>query len=73
MKHKQNISFYLTTSIGNLDNTVEIEEDFETHDDLKSAIENAKNETKEHGIRTYVYHCVPLIRVDRGKLRVTKL
>jgi len=39
----------------------------------KEALAKAKADTKEYGMLNYVYKCVPVFRVDRGKIRVTKL
>ena len=74
MKHKQNEVVYLIHSIGNLDNLVDLEDEFlVTYDNLADALEAAKIETKAHGLQTYVFKCVPVYRVDRGKMRITKI
>jgi len=74
MKHKQKEKFFLTTSIGNLDNLVDLEDDcIPTFDKAEDALNEAKETVNEYGLRTYVYKCIPVLRVDRGNIRVTKL
>jgi hypothetical protein len=74
MKHKQNEVVYLINGIGNLDNLVDFEDEVpDTYENLADALEAAKNETKAYGLRTYVFKCVPVYRVDRGKMRITKI
>lgn len=74
MKHKQREVFYLYTSIGNLDNSVDLStESPETFDNLNDAVEAAKYQTSEFGVRTCVYKCTPVVQIDRGRLRVKKL
>jgi hypothetical protein len=74
VKHKQNKTIYLINSIGNLDNSVDLEDESpQTFDNVDDALNAAKDVTKEYGLRTYVYKCVPILRTDRGKLVVTKL
>lgn len=73
MKHKQNKTIFLYTSIENLDHSVELEDDVHTFDKADDALDAAKENVKEYGLRTYVYKCVPVFRVDRGKIRTTKL
>ena len=74
MKHKQKQTIYMLTSIGNIDNTVDFaDEEPQTFDDPEDAVAKAKADTKEYGMLNYVYKCVPVFRVDRGKIRVTKL
>ena len=74
MKYKQNQPIFIITSIGNLDGSVDLSDSSpETFDKPESAIDKAKEETQEYGLRTYVYKCVPVVRIDRGRLRVTKL
>jgi len=73
MKCKQGQTVYLMTSVGNLDDTIEIEEDVKTYQYQEKALVDAKQMTEEYGCRTYVYRCVPIIRVDKGKIRVTTL
>ena len=74
MKHKQNGTIYLVHNIGNADDTVEFQDEVcPTFDDEVEALKEAKENTTEYGMRTYVYKCIPILRVDRGKLRVTKL
>ena len=73
MKHKQRRVIFFSCSVGNLDGTIEIEEDIQTFDNEEKALNNAKEITEEYGMRTYVYKCVPIIKVDRGKIRITKL
>jgi len=74
MKHKQNTDIYLITSIGNLDKTVDLDDESPTtFDTLDKAVEEAKKVTEEYGLRTYVYKCSPVIRVDRGKIRISKI
>jgi hypothetical protein len=72
MIHKQNEIIFLNIRIGNADNTVDFrDEEPETYDTLKGAIEAGKEKVKEYGMREYVYKCIPVIRIDRGKIRVT--
>ena len=74
MKHKQNKTIFLYTSIENLDHSVDLEDEGpHTFDKAEDALDAAKETTKEYGLRTYVYKCVPVFRVDRGKIRTTKL
>ena len=74
MKHKQNQPIFIITSINNLDGSVDLS-DAEPEDfgEIKAAIDKAKEVTQEYGLRTYVYKCVPVVRIDRGRLRVTKI
>jgi DNA primase len=74
MKHKQNTDIYLITSIGNLDKTVDLDDESPTtFDTLDEAVEEAKKVTEEYGLVSYVYKCKPVIRINRGKIKVTKL
>lgn len=74
MKHKQRETIYMVTDIGNLDDTADLEWDSPvTFDRLEDALEEAKETTREYGLRAYVYECVPIRQVDQGKIRVTKL
>jgi len=74
MKHKQKDVIYMVADIGNLDNMVDLEwESPETFDRLEDALDEAKETTREYGLRSYVYECTPIRQVDRGKIRVTKL
>lgn len=74
MKHRQNEIIFLTTSIGNIDESVDFgDEDPATFKKVEDALSSAKEMTGEYGLRTYIYKCVPIFRVDRGKIRVTKL
>ena len=74
MKHKQGEEIFITIQIGNLDNTFEFDDDVpRTFDTEEKAINNAKEITEEYGMRMYVYKCTPIIKVDKGKIRITKL
>ncbi len=74
MKHNQGAILYQISSIGNLDNKVDFEDETpRTFDSMNDALDTAKDIAKEDGLRTYVYKCIPIFRVDRGKIRVTKL
>lgn len=74
MKHKQNKVIFLLSSIGNLDGSVDFEDEApQTFNTEEDALNAAKESTKENGMRTYIYKCIPVYRVDRGKIRVTKL
>jgi hypothetical protein len=74
MKHKQNEVFFITNSIGNMDNLVDLEDETpKTFETEKEALGEAKEVAKECGLRTFVYKCIPIFRVDRGKVRITKL
>lgn len=74
MKHKQKETFFMVLSIGNLDNTVEPDDESpDTHHTIDKAINKAKEITEEYGLRTYVYKCVPVIKIGRGKTIITKL
>ena len=74
MKHKQKDVIYMVADIGNLDDMVDLEwESPETFDRLEDALDEAKETTREYGLRSYVYECTPIRQVDRGKIRVTKL
>lgn len=74
MKHKQKQPLYLITSIGNLDNLVDLEDELpQTFEKLEDATNEAKEVTKQYGLKTYVYKCVPVVQIERGKLRITKL
>jgi hypothetical protein len=64
----------MITSIGNVDNTVDFsDESPTTFDTIEEATEKAREETEEYGVRTYVFKCVPVLRIDRGKIIITKL
>jgi len=74
MKHKQNEAIFLCTSIANLDGTVDFEADVPvTFDNVEDAIETAKDTVAEYGMKSYIYKCVPVRRITRGKIRVDKL
>jgi hypothetical protein len=74
MKHAQKQPLYLTTSIGNLDNLVDLTDwQPKTFDAIEDALEDAKAEAAEDGLRVYVYKCIPIYQVDRGLIRVKKL
>ena len=74
MKHKQKDVIYMVADIGNLDDMVDLEwESPVTFDRLEDALNEAKETTREYGLRSYVYECTPIRQVDRGKIRVTKL
>ena len=74
MKHKQRETIYMVADIGNLDDMVDLEwESPVTFDRLEDALNEAKETTREYGLRSYVYECTPIRQVDRGKIRVTKL
>ena len=74
MKHKQRETVYIITTIDNLDSTVDFEDQSpETFDRLEDALADAQATTREYGLRSYVYECIPIRQVDRGKIRVTKL
>lgn len=74
MKHKQNEIIFLINSIGNSDNSVDFEDESpQTFQSADDALNAAKDTTKEYGLRTYVYKCVPIFRIDRGRLVITKL
>ena len=74
MKHKQKQPFYLVTEIGNLDGSVDLSwGEPNTFDSVETALVEAKDQTGEHGMRTYVYKCVPIYQINRGRLRIKKL
>ena len=74
MKHKQNVPVYLIIDIGNLDKTVDFEDvSPRTYDNPHEALEAAKDDVDEYGMITYVYECIPVYRVSRGKIRVKQL
>ena len=74
MTHKQKEAFYMVADIGTLDDMVDLEwESPVTFDRLEDALNEAKETTREYGLRSYVYECTPIRQVDRGKIRVTKL
>lgn len=74
MKHKQNQIIFLINSIGNLDNLVDFEDETpKTFDSEEDALQEAKSIAQEDRLRTYVYKCTPVLRVDPGMVRVTKL
>ena len=74
MRHKQNKPIFLISSIGNLDNSVDFEDTTpQTYDTQEDALASAKDETEEYGMRTYIYNCVPIYRIDKGRIRVTKI
>jgi hypothetical protein len=74
MRHKQNTPIYLVTSIGNIDNSVDLSDEApQTFDSKEKALKQAKEITDEYGLRAYVYKCVPILMVNRGKLTVTKI
>ena len=74
MRHNQKKPIFMCVSIGNLDNSIELIEDVdETFDTSEDALSHARDLTGEYGMRSYVYKCVPVYRVDRGKTRTTKM
>ena len=74
MKHKQNQTIYLVTNIGNLDGTVEIDEDSSgTYDELDESLQAAKDEVDEYGMPTYIYKCIPIYKLERGKIKIKKM
>ena len=74
MKYKQKATIFLVNSITDLDGSIDLSDSgAETFDKLESAIDEAKEVTQEYGLRTYVYKCVPVVRIDRGRLRVTNI
>ena len=74
MKHKQRETIFLVTAIVNEDNTVEIEDDTAaTHNTEKEALDQAKSDAMEYGMRNYVYKCIPILKIDRGKIEVTRV
>lgn len=74
MKHKQGDDIYLVLSIGNLDELIDTDDEVpRTFDSAKDALKEAREIVDEYGLHTYVYHCVPIYSVGRGKPRVTKL
>ena len=74
MKHKQRETIFLVTAIVNEDNTVEIEDDTAaTHNTEKEALDQAKSDAMEYGMRNYVYKCIPIFKIDRGKIEVTRV
>ena len=74
MEHKQNEPIFLMTSIGNLDGTADFEDDVgKTFDKIEDAIKTAKDIVTEYGMKAYIYKCVPVCRITRGKIRVDKL
>ena len=74
MKHKQKKPIFMCISVGNLDNSIDFMEDIDnTFDTPEEALNRARLVTGEYGMRSYVYKCVPVYRVDRGKIRTTKM
>ena len=74
VKHKQREIIFLVTAIGNADNTVEVEADtVATHNTEKGALDQAKSNVREYNMRNYVYKCIPILKIDRGKIEVTRM
>jgi hypothetical protein len=74
MEHRKNKTIFCVSSIGNLNGSVDFEDEApNTFDNFEDAISFAKDSTEKYGMRTYIYKCVPIIRIDRGSIRVTKL
>lgn len=73
MLHKQKEVIYLCTSVGNLDGTIDLSDHARTFEDEDLALEYAKEQTDEYGDRTYIYECKPIIKVDKGKIRIARL
>lgn len=74
MKHEQKKVFFLNTSIGNLDNLVDLEDESpQTFDKVEDALDRAKELIKEYGLQVHIYKCIPVFKVDQGRIRVTKL
>ena len=74
MKHKQKQPFFLVTEIGNTDGSVDLSwESPNTFDSVETALVEAKDQTSEYGMRTYIYKCVPIYQINRGRLRIKKL
>ncbi len=74
MKHKQGNVFFLVTSIGNLDNLVDLEDESpRSFDSVVDAISEAKDIAQNDGLKTYIYKCIPIHKVERGKVRLTNL
>lgn len=70
MTHEQNKPIFLCS----IDNSVDFEGEVpQTFDTEEEALNAAKETTDDFGLRTYVYKCIPIIRVDRGNIRVTRL
>lgn len=72
-------TFYLAVTIGNTDGSLD-EGEFEVgcveglYDDEASAVRTLREVNEEYPtIDGYVYRCVPVARIWRGKVRVTKL
>jgi hypothetical protein len=74
MLHKQNKPFYLVNSIGRADDLVDLQDEAPTtFDVIDEAITKAEEIVKEYGLRTYVFKCIPVVRVDLGNPVITKL
>ena len=74
MKHKQRQVFYLATTIGNLDELVDLaDEENPTFAKPEKALSFAKEQVGEYGMRMYIYKCIPIKQIDRGRIRVTRL
>lgn len=74
MKHKQNEIFYLNVSIGNLDELVDLEDEVpDSSNMVEDAIEKAKEYVQNYDLPIYIYKCVPVYKVKRGKTKVIKL
>lgn len=74
MKHEQGDDIYLVSSVGNLDGTIDLDDESpRTFESAKEALAEAKDIVREYAMPTYVYRCTPIYRVESGKPRVTKI
>lgn len=74
MEHKQGTVFYFHTQIGNLNGKVDLSDGTpETFDTADEAIRSGKDQTEEYGLRSVIYKCVPILQIDRGRIRTKKL
>lgn len=67
--------FYLALSVWNADGSLSLDSQpcegaADNPDDLA---EIARELAEEHGQECYIYHCVPVRRVTRGKVRTVEL
>lgn len=68
-------TFYLAASIGTLDGNVDFcGEPIEaaTHD-LDEATRVCRELAQEHGTESYIYRCVPIRKISRGRVSVATL
>ena len=74
MKLKFGTQFYTALAATYTDGTMDLQDQVvDIFDTEEGAIDAARDDVEESGDTNVVYMCVPIIRVRRGKMRVTDL